>query len=100
MAIEKNQTIRQKIIALLEESSMTVRDLSKALSVREKDIFDHFEHIHRSLKNQKKKLHIEPYQCQLCDFVFENRKKFTRPGRCPKCKGGSIEPAIYRIELK
>ncbi len=98
MKVEKNQTIRQKMISLLEESHMSVRDLSKTLSVREKDIFDHFEHINRSLKSRKKKLRINPYQCQLCDFVFKDRKKFSRPGRCPQCKGGSIEPAIYWIE--
>ena len=94
----KQQTVRQKMISLLEENNMNARDLSKALRVSEKDIFDHFGHIHRSLKGKKKKLRVAPYQCQLCDFVFENRKKFSRPGRCPKCKGGSIEAASYRIE--
>lgn len=98
MAVVKQQTTRQKMISLLEENRMSVRDLSKTLSVREKDIFDHFEHISRSLKRKKKKLCIDPYQCQLCDFIFENRKKFSRPGRCPKCKGGSIEAAVYWIE--
>ncbi|MBU0991912.1 MAG: transcriptional regulator [Proteobacteria bacterium] len=97
MENESNQTVRQQIVALLEESECSVRDISKAISVREKEIFGHLEHIHLSMKSRKEKLHVSPYHCQLCGFVFENRKKFTRPGRCPKCKKGRIEAATYHI---
>lgn len=97
MEHEPEKTIRQQIIEILEKSEYSVRDISKAIGVRERDVFGHLEHIHLSIKNRKEKLHIKPYQCQACGFVFENRTKFTRPSKCPKCKKARIEAAIYCI---
>ena len=97
MENESNQTVRQQIVSLLEESECSVKDISKNIGVREKDIFDHLTHIHLSMKNRKEKLHISPYTCQLCGFTFENRKKFNRPSRCPKCKKSRIDAALYSI---
>jgi hypothetical protein len=92
------KTIRQQIIDLLEKGDHSVRDISKAIGVREKEIFGHLEHIHLSMKNRREKLRISPYSCQACGFVFENRKKFTRPSRCPQCKKARIDAAMYHIE--
>lgn len=91
------QTIRQQLILALEENEMTARDLSKILKIQEKEVFDHLGHIRQTLKNQKKKLLIKPFQCMICDFSFKDRKKLSRPGRCPKCRQGHIEAATYRI---
>ncbi len=93
----RNKTIRKELISLLEEKEMTARDLSKALKIQEKEVYDHLEHVRRSLKAQKKKLNIDPYYCLVCDFVFKDRRRLSRPGRCPKCRQGHIEPAAYRI---
>lgn len=91
-------TLRQQMIDLLETDWHTVRDLSKTLKLSEKDIYAHMSHIQRSAKAQKKKLVVSPYQCLSCAYVFKDRKRLTRPGRCPKCKGGPIEPAWFRIK--
>jgi len=91
------QTIRKEMMALLEESALDARALSSALGLREKEVYPHLAHIQRSLKPQKKMLVITPYQCQLCGFIFKDRKKFHPPGRCPRCKQGSIHPALYTI---
>jgi predicted Zn-ribbon and HTH transcriptional regulator len=32
-----------------------------------------------------------------CGHVFEERKRFTRPGRCPCCKKSHIETPMYRV---
>ncbi len=91
------QTIRQQLISALEENEMTARELSKRIKIKEKDVFEHLSHIRQTLKNQKKKLLIKPFQCMICDFSFKDRKRLTRPGRCPKCSQGHIEAATYRI---
>ncbi|MDX9787386.1 MAG: transcriptional regulator [Desulfobacterales bacterium] len=91
-------TIRQQIIAQLEEGEMDVRAVSKSLGIREKDVYDHLLHISRSLANQERKIRITPHRCLSCGFEFKERKRFQRPGRCPKCKKGHLEPALYRIE--
>ena len=94
------QTIRQQIIDLLEEQQMNARDLSQAISIMEKEVYQHLEHINHSLKAQKKKFLIEPCECLACGYVFDSRKKWSKPGRCPKCKKGHIRQAEYRIVNK
>jgi len=91
------QTLRQQLITLLEKNEMTARDISKELKIREKEVFGHLSHIRQTLKNRKQTLLIIPFQCMVCDFTFKDRKRLTRPGRCPKCKQGHIEAAKYRI---
>ena len=91
------KTIRQQIISLLEKDEMCAREISKAVGVREKEVYEHLEHIRRSLKAQKKKLITDPFYCLMCNYVFKDRKRLSRPGRCPECKQTHIEPARYKI---
>ncbi|MFO7558721.1 MAG: transcriptional regulator [Desulfobacterales bacterium] len=90
-------TLRQQLIALLEKKEMTAKDISRELKIREKEVFEHLFHIRQTLKNKKQTLLVIPFQCMVCDFTFKDRKRLTRPGRCPKCKKGHIQAATYRI---
>ena len=92
------RTVRQQITALLHNEELTVRDLSQAVGIPEKDVYDHLAHIDRTLKNQGEKLTGIPYVCLDCGFEFDQRKKYSRPGRCPQCKNSHLQPAVYRIE--
>ncbi len=94
----RTQTIRQEMISHLEQAPLTVRDISQAVSIMEKDVFHHLAFIEKSLRHQQKKLRVEPYQCLKCGFVFKERKTFKRPGKCPKCREGRIASALFRIE--
>ena len=90
------QTVRQRIIALLSENEMDARELSREVGIREKEVSDHLTHIARSLAAKGKKLDIHPAQCLSCGYVFKNRKRFTRPGRCPSCrKSHLLSPSYY-----
>ena len=91
-------TLREKIIHLLTETRLGARTLSSALGVREKEIYPHLAHIQRSLKVRGQQLKITPYHCRLCGFEFNKRTKLHPPGRCPQCKQGSIEPALFEIK--
>ena len=95
---DRRQTIRQQITDLLRNENLTVRDISQAVSIPEKDVFEHLAHIDRSLKSHAEKLTRIPYICLDCGFEFDRRKKYTRPGRCPQCKNSHLQPAVYRIE--
>lgn len=92
------QTVRKEMMTLLEKDALDARSLSGTLGLREKEVYPHLAHIKRSLKARGKRLVITPYHCRLCSFVFKNRNKLHPPGRCPHCKQGSIEPALFRIE--
>jgi len=99
METSKNMgTERQEIIDLLNSEELSLRDLSQALSLQEKEIVDHLDHIERSLQRQGKKLMISPYKCLTCSYVFEKRTRFTKPGRCPSCKNSHIRVAQFHIE--
>lgn len=91
------QTKRQDMIDLLCQGEMSARDLSQALGIREKEVYEHLPHIARSLIPHRKRLIILPFRCLACGHVFEERERFTRPGRCPRCKKSHIEWPMYRI---
>jgi transcriptional regulator len=91
-------TIRQQMIALLNEYKMNVRDLSQTLRIREKDVYEHLHHISHSLAHQGKQIRMTPFRCLSCGYEFKDRKRFHRPERCPQCKNSHIEPAVYTIE--
>lgn len=91
------ETIRQQMIVLLTENEMNARELSQAIGIREKEVYEHLPHIARSVAVQKKKLIIHPVRCLTCGYVFKDRKRFTRPGRCPSCRKSHLDEPKYRI---
>lgn len=96
--VDSKQTIRQQIIDLLSSDELTLRDLSQAVCIPEKEVVDHLSHIERSIRNQGKRLAEIPYQCLSCGFVFDKRTRFSKPGRCPDCKNSHIQTARYHIK--
>jgi predicted Zn-ribbon and HTH transcriptional regulator len=92
------KTFRKQMMMLLKDNKMSAREISSAVGIGEKDVYGHLSHIARSLKSQGKKLAISPAQCMGCGYVFEKRKRFTRPGRCPICKSEHIKSPLYRIQ--
>jgi len=93
-------TKRQELTGLLINEELSCRDISKILSITEREVFDHLKHIARSLSGGKTRLRINPYQCHACGFTFKDRKKLTKPGKCPKCRHTRIKPTTFRIIQK
>jgi predicted Zn-ribbon and HTH transcriptional regulator len=92
-------TIRQKIIDLLSTEEMDARQLSVHLGIKEKEAIEHLSHIARSMAAKGRKLKIRPAECLTCGYVFENRRRFTRPGRCPRCKKSHLlNPGFFIID--
>jgi len=90
-------TIRQQLIALLSQREYDARELSQALHIREKEVYEHLSHIARSAASQKQKLITVPSVCISCGYEFEDRRRFTKPSRCPRCKSERIREPAYRI---
>ena len=89
-------TPRRRIIAELERCAMTVRDLSQALQLPEKELIGHLEHVARSLRAPHR-LVITPAACHKCGFAFPGRHRISTPGRCPRCRHEGISPPLFRI---
>ncbi|MHC1745140.1 MAG: transcriptional regulator [Syntrophobacteraceae bacterium] len=91
-------TVRQDMIDLLTSRELTARQISQELGIREREVYDHLPNIARSLTGQRRKLVALPFACMDCGHVFAERKRWTRPGRCPKCKNGHIQEPRFRVD--
>jgi transcriptional regulator len=96
--VERNQTVREAIRAELLRGAATARDLSERVSIREKDVADHLEHLDKSLRARGEKLVVEPASCIACGYSFARRPRLSRPGSCPECGSTRIDPPAFRIE--
>lgn len=92
-----SQTLRQEIFLLLSEREMSAKEISQAIGIREKEVYEHLPHIALSAAAQKRRLVVLPFGCMSCGYVFEQRKRFTRPSRCPRCKKTHLETPMYRL---
>ena len=90
-------TLRQKIISLLSGTELTAREISGQVGISEKEVNEHLTHIARSVSSQNKQLVVAPANCLACGYVFEDRKRLTRPGRCPRCKKSHINSPAFRV---
>ena len=91
-------THRQQIIDLLCQAPMTALDISQAVRVSEKDVYRHLKHIQKTVAGQKRKLSLTPCTCLACGFTFTDRRRLTKPGRCPRCRESRIDHPVFRIE--
>ncbi|HYA04239.1 MAG TPA: transcriptional regulator [Syntrophobacteria bacterium] len=92
-----DQTSRQQILEFLSQGTYTAREISQALGIAIKEVYSHLTHIARSAASQKKKLLTIPCSCLSCGHVFRDRTRFTKPGRCPRCRGERIEEPRFRV---
>lgn len=93
-------TVRQRIIEALKGGMLTAKDISKAVSLKEKDVIDHLPHVAKSVEARKGegvRFIVEPSRCLDCGFVFRKRERLKSPGKCPICKGEGITEARYGI---
>ena len=92
------KTTRQQIIHLLSQVETDALGISQELGIREREVYEHLPHVARSVRARGKKLIITPASCLKCGYVFEARTRFTRPGRCPKCRETHVQRPTYRID--
>jgi predicted Zn-ribbon and HTH transcriptional regulator len=83
---------------LLSQGTYTAREISQALSIATKEVYTHLTHIARSAAAQKKKLVTIPCSCLSCRYVFRDRTRLTKPGRCPRCRGERINEPMFSVK--
>ncbi len=94
------QTPRQQIKALLYDHSRSANELALLLGIPERHIEEHLSHIIQTIQRDRTRyFRIIPSTCRNCGFTFRDRKRLTRPSRCPKCRSESIIPPQYEITL-
>lgn len=91
------RTVRNALRHELSRGSATLGELSKCISVAEKQLIAHLEHLARSLAAEGRKLTIEPARCLACGYVFIERARLTKPSRCPSCRRTRISHPRFLI---
>jgi predicted Zn-ribbon and HTH transcriptional regulator len=95
---ERYETLRRRIIALLKERPFGGKELSGQLRVPERDIYEHLDHIRKTMNKGDHKLVVTPAQCEKCGFVFVKRGRLKRPGKCPICRSESLQEPLFSVE--
>lgn len=101
-------TTRERIYELLRKSEkpLTVDDIISLLNLSDmnpKDVYDHLQHIAKSVKARskgKEYLAMDPPVCRKCGFVFKELSKPKKPSKCPRCKSEWISPPRFLIVRK
>jgi predicted Zn-ribbon and HTH transcriptional regulator len=96
--LERHETIRQKIISVIEGKTLSVRDISADVRVSEKEIYEHLEHIQKTINKSEQNFIIIPAECKQCGFIFRKRDKLKKPGKCPVCKSESIKNPLFSVK--
>ena len=93
------RTPRQRIMELLIGTRLATHQLAQMLAIPERQVEDHLVHVVKSIARDKtSRFVLEPSRCQDCDFVFRDRRRLTRPSRCPHCRSEGITAPRYGID--
>jgi predicted Zn-ribbon and HTH transcriptional regulator len=95
--LERQETVRQQIISVLEEHTRSAKEISSLVRVSEKEVYEHLEHIQKTMGKKELHLTVTPAQCRKCGFVFKKREKLKKPGKCPACRNESIQEPLFFI---
>ena len=97
---ERYETLRRRIATLLREGPLSGKELSNELRVPEKDVYEHLEHIRKTMNKGDYKLAVVPARCNKCGFVFRKRGRLKKPGKCPICRSESVEEPVFSVESR
>jgi predicted Zn-ribbon and HTH transcriptional regulator len=95
--VERRETIRQKIISLLEGKTLSAREISVEAGVAEKEVYEHLEHIQRTINKREHNLIVTPAACKKCGFVFRKRDRLKKPSKCPVCRNEVIREPLFSV---
>lgn len=99
--VPPDRTPRQRIIELLTGTRLSSRQLAQMLGIPERQVEDHLTHIVKTLaRDRARRFILDPSTCPDCGFVFRDRRKLTRPSRCPRCRSESVTAPRYGIDIR
>ena len=96
--VERRETVRQEIITLLEEKTFSAREISACVAVPEKEVYEHLEHIRRTINKGEHNLLVTPALCKKCGFIFRKRERLSKPGKCPVCRNEVIGEPLFSVK--
>ena len=89
-------TIRQAMKELLQEEPLSALELSQRLSLPEKEVYPHLQHLARA-PGVGYRFRLIPAVCRKCGFTFTKRERLTTPSHCPVCRHQSIQRPRFAL---
>lgn len=96
--VEQERTPRERLVQALSKEPVSARALSKAVSLTEREVVAHLQHLQKTLKTQNRRLILTPATCLDCQFVFQKRERLTRPGKCPVCRSTHLSEPLFSLD--
>ena len=95
--VDMPDTARHEILLALGQRVLSAGEISRKVRISEREVYGHLEHIRKTVSKIGKHLIITPAECRKCGFTFTKRERLRKPGRCPLCRGESIQEALFSI---
>ncbi len=96
--VERRDTIRKEIRSLLENRAFSAREISACIGVGEREVYEHLEHILRTINRREHNFVVTPAACKKCGFVFRKRERLRKPGKCPVCRHEMISDPLFSVK--
>ena len=97
--INDDTMFRKSLIPLLLDRPMSLSQIARETGEAPKDVTQALRHLARSLRHTEQELVIDPAECRRCGFEFRS-DKFTRPSKCPQCRGTWIAEPLFSVTAK
>ncbi len=99
---EATQTRRQQLRELLQAEALPFEILRQRMRVGVRDLDDDLRHLERSARRRGERLEVTPPECGDCGFRFDRRvegarSRFSKPGRCPRCRSRRVRHAVIGL---
>lgn len=92
-------TLRERIRRELAKGEpLSTHELSGRLKATERDIAAAIPHVEKSVEASGGRFLTLPPECAACGFVFQERTRATKPGRCPECRATRVRQARFVVE--
>jgi transcriptional regulator len=87
---------RRNLIPLLLDRPMSLTQIARSVGESPKEVSDALAHLAKSLKHSEYEFVIDAAECRRCGFEFRT-DKFTKPSKCPKCRGTWIAEPLFSV---
>lgn len=90
-------TTRERIADVLREEPATASGLATRIGVPTPVVYDHVEHVARSLSGSDEQFLVAPPECRDCGFSdFDD--PVNEPSRCPNCRSENVAEPTFKIQ--
>jgi len=96
--VERHETIRQQIMDILAGEILSAKEISGHVRIPEKEVYEHLEHIRKTINKREQNLTVTPAECIKCGFLFKKRERLKKPGKCPLCRSELIQEPFFSIK--